>query len=255
MRSTARASCVNFSSSMRYATAYVPGYLDYALTLTMIVLMAIEVLVFGGLYRAVARGTPRNSRVPAYVYLIVYQWSMVACVVALWVATKRPWSWLLLGRPHAWGFAVGLALAVAYLVFGVRQRRAILKRPGLMQRVRRQISEFEPLAPHTPRERNVWYLTAVTAGCCEEVIYRGFLLAFVASFAGIVIAAAITVVMFGFFHAYYGWKGILKTGALGLLLTLLALWSASLVPVILIHAMIDTMSGDFAYRVIAADAR
>ncbi len=240
---------------MRYATSYIPSHADYALALTMIVLMVIEVVVFGGLFRAAARGTPRKSRLPAYVYLIVYQWAVVACVVALWIATKRPWSWLLLGRPHEWGFAVGLVLAAAYLVLGVKQHRAILKRPELLPRVRAQVNEFEPMAPHTRREHKVWYLTAVTAGCCEETIFRGFLLAFVASFAGIVGAAAVTVVMFGLFHAYYGWKGIVKTAALGLILTLIALWSASLVPVILIHAMIDVMSGEFAFGLIAADAK
>jgi len=233
---------------------YVPSHVDYALALAMVVLMGIEIFVFGGFYRAAARGMPRDTRLPAYVYLIVYQWAVVVSIVAVWIATKRPWNWLLLGRPHLLGFAVGLALAGAYLVLGIKQRRAILKRPDLVQRVRPQINEFEPIAPHTPRERSIWYLTAITAGCCEETIYRGFLLAFFASLAGIVAAAAITVVMFGFFHAYYGWKGILKTAALGLFMTLLALWSASLVPVIIIHAMIDVMSGDFAYRLIAATA-
>ncbi|HEY4740199.1 MAG TPA: hypothetical protein VIH76_06350 [Candidatus Acidoferrales bacterium] len=41
---------------------YVPSRIDLALLLVMIVLMAIEVVVFGDLFRATARGTPRGSR-------------------------------------------------------------------------------------------------------------------------------------------------------------------------------------------------
>lgn len=234
---------------------YHPSHIDYALALVIIVLMAIEVIVFWGYCRAARRRKPRASRFPAYAYLIVYQWASVGLIAALWISRNRPWSALLLGRPHFWGFAVGIALAVAQLVLSLLQRRAIFKRPALIERVRLRIREFEPIAPHTPGELRVWYLTALTAGCCEEVIFRGFLLALAAKLVGVVAAVAITVVMFGLFHAYYGLMGILKTAALGLFFALVALWSASLIPVVVIHTLIDEMSGDFAYRVIATPAK
>jgi hypothetical protein len=69
---------------------YVPSRIDLTLLLVMIVLMAIEVAVFADLFRATARGTPRGSRLPSYIYLIVYQWAMTASIAALWIATSRP---------------------------------------------------------------------------------------------------------------------------------------------------------------------
>ena len=229
---------------------YLPSRIDLALLLVMIVLMAIEVVVFGVLFRAAARGTPRGSRLPSYIYLIVYQWAMAASIAALWIATSRPWSSLLLGVPNRWGFGASLALSMAFLVLAALQRRAVLKRPEISETTRRQILDIEPMAPHTQQERRVWTFAAITAGCCEEVMYRGFLLALFASWVGLIAAVAINAIAFGVFHAYYGWKGILKTGAFGLVMALLALWSASLIPVIILHAAIDLTSGDLAYRVL-----
>jgi len=230
---------------------YVPSRIDLALLLVMSVLMAIEVVVFGALFRAAARGTPRGSRLPSYIYLIVYQWAMAASIAALWIATSRPWSALLLGVPNRWGFGASLALSVTFLVLATLQRRTLFKRPEISETTRRQIADIEPMAPHTRQERRVWTFVAITAGCCEEVMFRGFLLALFASWVGLIAAVAINVAAFAIFHAYYGWKGILKTGAFGLVMALLALWSASLIPVIILHAGIDLNSGDVAYRVLS----
>jgi membrane protease YdiL (CAAX protease family) len=126
-----------------------------------------------------------------------------------------------------------------------------MKRPEIWDRIRRKLADIEPLSPHNAQERKLWTFVAITAGCCEEVLFRGFLLALFTSLAGLVAAVAITVSLFGLFHSYYGWKGILKTAAFGLFVTAIALWSASLVPVIILHASVDLMTGDLAYKIIS----
>ena len=230
---------------------YAPSRIDFVLIAVMILLMVIEVRLFAGLYRAFARGATRQTRLLAYAYLLVYQWAMVACLITLWIARDRPWSTLLLGSPHRGPFATCLGLALAYIVLALRQQQALLGRTELLEAVRRQIAEIEPIAPRTPHERRLWTWVAITAGCCEEVMFRGFLLAFFASLTGLIAAVAITAMLFGLFHGYYGWRGILKTAAFGLVLTLGALWSASLIPVVVLHAAIDIISGNLAYRVLA----
>jgi uncharacterized protein len=90
---------------------------------------------------------------------------------------------------------------------------------------------------------------------CEEVLFRGFLLTFVASLTGLPAATAITVVLFGLFHGYYGWKGVLKTALFGLVATLIVVWSGSLIPAVLIHGTVDLTSGDLAYRVLVQQDR
>jgi membrane protease YdiL (CAAX protease family) len=228
-----------------------PGVADYALFSAMVAFMVVEVLIFSALYRAGARGTVRNGRPRVYAYFITYQWALLACIAILWIETKRPWSAILLGTPNPWGFAVSLALAAAFAVLTIMQRRAIARRPELLERLRSRIADIKAIAPHTSRERRIWTLAAITAGCCEEVFFRGYLLAFIASIDGVIAAALICAVLFGLYHAYYGPSGILKTGAFGLLMTLIALWSGSLIPVIIIHATVDLTSGDISYLVLS----
>jgi hypothetical protein len=128
-----------------HAIAYVPNIFDYGLTFVGVVLATLEVRLFSTLWR----GDPAGSaRMRAYVYFIAYQWALVGCIVALWIADKRPWSALLLRRSNTVGRSVGLAMAAAYLSLAIFQYRAILHRPETFDRVRHQLGAIEPLLPH-----------------------------------------------------------------------------------------------------------
>jgi membrane protease YdiL (CAAX protease family) len=229
---------------------YAPGRLDFLLLLAMIMGMAIEVALFTKLIRAPGRGSRDESRLPTYRYFVVYQWALVAAMALLWIADKRPWSQLLLGRPHSLGFAICFVVAVAYPIVATKQRRALASRPELPEALRTQLRLTEGITPCTPGERELWTFVAITAGVCEEVFFRGFLLTFVASYTGLVAAVAITAMLFGLYHAYYGWPGMLKTAGLGLVFALIVLWSGSLIPAMILHVTIDLMSGDIAYHVL-----
>jgi uncharacterized protein len=227
---------------------YAPNAADFALVFLFAVLASLEVWLFAVLWQ------PRASdgdRTRVYVYLIVYQWALVACIAGLWIVEKRPWSALLLGRPNPWGFAVGLLLAAAYIGLAIWQCRKVFTSPRFIAAARRQLRSVEPMVPHTAAEWRLWPAAALTAGCCEEILFRGFLTALVASFTSLAVAVVVSVVAFGLFHAYYGPKGILKTGGFGLVMSLIALFAHSLIPVILIHAAVDFFSGDVGYRLIS----
>lgn len=88
----------------------------------------------------------------------------------------------------------------------------------------------------------------LTAGVCEEIIYRGYLITTVAgllggsrvaTFVGCVIAA----VVFGLAHDYQGLAGMLSTGVVGLMLgTLYIAERRNLWTNIVAHAVGDTIS-------------
>jgi membrane protease YdiL (CAAX protease family) len=85
-------------------------------------------------------------------------------------------------------------------------------------------------------------VVGVTAGVCEEWLYRGFFLAVVAALAGglptgvLVLVAALA---FGLAHAYQGRAGVLTTGLLGGVMAALYLQTGSLLLPVLLHAAID----------------
>lgn len=87
-----------------------------------------------------------------------------------------------------------------------------------------------------------------TAAFGEEMLFRGFLLDRMETFFGggrLALAAALLgqAVLFGLGHGYQGWYGIVLTGTIGLAMGLVYLAGRRwLLPVILAHGLIDTIS-------------
>ncbi len=82
---------------------------------------------------------------------------------------------------------------------------------------------------------------AVTAGVCEEIVYRGLLIAFGVGVLGLstTAAAALALAVFVAGHFYQGWKGMVVVALLGFWLTTVYLSTGSLLLPILVHVMID----------------
>jgi membrane protease YdiL (CAAX protease family) len=100
------------------------------------------------------------------------------------------------------------------------------------------------ILPATPIEHVAWIALAVSAGFCEEVVYRGYLQTQMTAFThrapfGIAIQAA----FFGLAHVNQGTHVAFRFCAYGILFGLLAFKRRSLVPGILGHIAIDLTSG------------
>ena len=105
-----------------------------------------------------------------------------------------------------------------------------------------QLRPVAALLPRTPVERRMFAALAVTAGICEELLYRGFGLAalrWVAPGLGTAALIVITGAAFGFAHLYQGRMGVIATGLLGAYFAWIVIATGSLVPVILLHALLD----------------
>jgi membrane protease YdiL (CAAX protease family) len=102
-------------------------------------------------------------------------------------------------------------------------------------------------APHTRVELSWWVAVSVSAGVCEEFIFRGYLIWLLQPVLGEWGAAAASVIVFAAAHAYQGAKGALAVGLVGSFFTLMVLVSGSLVPAIAVHALIDAAEGFVAW--------
>jgi len=100
------------------------------------------------------------------------------------------------------------------------------------------------LLPRGTFEMGLWVLVSLTAGICEEAIYRGYLqrqfMALTSSVpAGILLSAA----MFGAAHSYQGWRQALQIGVLGAMGGILAHWCKSVRPGMIAHTLQDLLGG------------
>jgi membrane protease YdiL (CAAX protease family) len=140
---------------------------------------------------------------------------------------------------------LGLILA-GYFVLSlmplVQSLRGARRRAAYAAAYRRHAAEFPGLLPANAIERAAFIPVALTAGICEEILFRGFLIRFLHDGApGLPLFAALAVssLVFGLNHLYQGWKGALGTAFAGLGFGLLFLVTGSLIPAIVIHALVD----------------
>lgn len=101
---------------------------------------------------------------------------------------------------------------------------------------------------------------ALGAGIGEEIIFRGFLIQYIVfwvgdDITGFIFGAIFSSAIFAFLHGYQGYKSIIKIFFLSLLLAAIFIISHSLVFVMIIHALIDIISGGINAYFLNAEAK
>jgi uncharacterized protein len=206
------------------------------------------------LERRFFQSSPSTRRKLAYYALnMALSWGLAIAALAIYgwpaISDSAGWTgWLpfpQVGRP-----VLG-ALLAGYFVLGLapffQSLQSARKRRAYASAYRRHAAEFPALLPANAIERAAFILIALTAGICEEVLYRGFLIRFLHDGAPaqslpalpLIAALLISSLAFGLGHLYQGRKGVLGTSVAGLGLGLLFLVTGSLIPAIIMHALVD----------------
>jgi membrane protease YdiL (CAAX protease family) len=193
--------------------------------------------------RALKTSTNPRRKILSYQRILLILWT--AAIVA-WIPLRssvfftwpavRQTTQQKIGTSFAWGVAIAFALGSLLQVF-LTHRGAKLREKTL-----RAFKALAFILPATREERAWFAMVSITAGICEEVLYRGFLIRYLSEapwHAGIWIAVAIASVSFGLGHGYQGLSGIIGTGLLGAVMALIFLATGSLWLPMALHAMID----------------
>jgi membrane protease YdiL (CAAX protease family) len=100
------------------------------------------------------------------------------------------------------------------------------------------------MSPQSAKEMIAWVFLALTAGFCEEFMFRGYLQKQFHAITGSDVAAvAVQAVVFGAAHSYQGAKGAITITVYGALFGILAVHRQSLRPGMIQHAMQDSFAG------------
>lgn len=184
-----------------------------------------------------------RERIQLYATTILFQWTLAAIVA--WRAVARGLSWRELGIATPWTPSVLLLTLIgATLIAGghwANLRRMAASTHPAIQQLRAMGAR---LFPQTPGQTFFYILLAVTAGCCEEFIFRGFVIAalFRAGFAAWIVVL-LSSAMFGIAHLYQGKGGSVGTGILGTLFAIAKIAYHGLLPVVVWHAVLDIVAG------------
>lgn len=205
----------------------------------LLALAAVAALGYLSIHRVAAAGNVNRLRF--YLTTMAWEWLIVGYIY--WGLRRRGKSfqditgdrWKSVGAffldiAIAFGFwltSVGILAVVAYLVHSSGTREAARN-----------------IAPRDLLETLLWIALSITAGICEETIFRGYLQRqFMAwtrnQVAGVVFSAAV----FGAGHIYQGGRATIVIGVYGLLFGILAEARKNLRPGMIVHAWHDSITG------------
>ncbi len=197
-------------------------------------------------YRRLIRRTEENipdARLRFYRLTIVWEWASLTVFLAWWfwaglgaarlglVANPSGSQWRTIG--------IGIGLCALFVVQMVGTTRS----PKSLAKMRRNLGNLEAMSPRNPRELRGFDLLSITAGICEEILYRGVIFAVLTPAIGTWPAVVVSCVIFGLAHIYQGPLGFLKTAMIGGAFALLTVFSGSLYIAIIVHIVMDMTIG------------
>jgi membrane protease YdiL (CAAX protease family) len=201
----------------------------------------IEPIVRTNFYRNLKKQlkTDPGARVLFYRTQVLWEWSWVVVLVLIFYPKPNQLPLMGLQLPNTIGWILTAALVIGFVLSTYLLRRS----PTALANMQRSLEASSILLPDTPRERK-WYLAAaITAGICEELLYRGFFIYFIRTnfpmLNDILILSLISGVVYGLSRAYQGTRGILQTGLMGFSFAIVRFLSKSLFPAMLFHILAE----------------
>jgi hypothetical protein len=210
----------------------------------------IDYLVFWPAFRRRLQADPARARTWLWASTIGSASVLVGAGAALWLASDRSWTSFGLSVPDGWRLWMSVALLLVLAAYQAHAVATLARSSEARAKVRQQMGELaavDGIAPHTRTELYWWGGVSLTAGFSEEFLYRGYFVWAFAPWLGWWGAAALSLPFFAVAHLYQGWNGVLRTGLIGALLTLVVAILGSLWPAIALHALIDLGSGMIAW--------
>ncbi len=208
-------------------------------------IIALLPLIGHGKLAELRRRPEENLRIAVYRRAALSLWTATVAAFVL----GNGWQLFLMRLPagDAWltGYRTLTSMAViavcAFFVIAAGQGLLCLCNAARRRQAAPALAALRFLLPVSRTGRRWWIMLSLTAGICEELLYRGYLLHFLLGALELSLPAAwlVGALAFGLAHLYQGWRGILASATMGLVFGLLAIGTGSLFVPMILHAVLD----------------
>ena len=183
----------------------------------------------------------RGARANFYRSAIASQWTLALITLAvLWNVDPDFVRGL---------FTTGLTTD-AFLVVGLAAVALLTQSPLLpfvhermkhSEAIRRTLFPMRNILPRTAEEKGLWISVSLTAGICEEILFRGFLFYYGQTVIGLeaIGAIALSSAVFAFGHLYQGTANMFRVALIGAILGIVFAVTNSLLYCMALHAFLD----------------
>lgn len=203
----------------------------------VLITIFIGLSVVGGFFQDAAKqrppeNVPHTNAVPGYVSLLISEWLLVL-YVRMGVQKRGVRLRDLVGGRWATPKDVLKDIALAAALWALW---TFLQNPHILGGT----NAAQGLLPKGNLESLVWIPLALSAGFCEELVFRGYLQRqFQAVTGSVGLAVLFQAIVFGVGHLYEGVAPVALIALYGVLFGLLAAWRKSLRPGMIAHAWSD----------------
>jgi len=179
-------------------------------------------------------------------YGVTLAWEWVLAGFAYWgIRLRKTPLWQILGKRRRGlkEFFIDLASAGIFWISSLLVLAALAVVLSLfhLESAQKQISQ---LAPASLPEAALWIALSISAGICEEFVFRGYLQQQFARATGRTwVGVAASALLFGSAHGYEGIAGMLMIAVYGALFSLLAIKRGSLRAGMIAHGWHDSITG------------
>ena len=189
--------------------------------------------------RAAAAGPNAGSRITTYVVLIVVQVWWVRYISMGMKARGHTLAELTGGRYTSFStFAIDILYAILAFIGAHVAVAAVKAAFGHVA------ANTAFLLPHGTAESALWLMLSITAGVCEEIVFRGYLQRQLQAMTGYAsLAIVLQAMIFGIAHGYQGLPSIAITSTYGLVLGIVAWWRGTIRSGAIAHAATDIVGG------------
>lgn len=185
----------------------------------------------------------------------VWLWFMTLLVIAAWYWHERAWSYLgfTMGQPteRAWPYIAALIFVLLYIADTLADILTHNKRDLTRERLHQDLG----FLPANRWEFLHFIPVALTAGFCEELIFRAYFIRYFQQLLGAYDPTSswsilLSAIIFGVIHAYQGWQAIIKVSSMAILFGYIFVHTGSIWLVAILHFGIDFMGGLLAWQLL-----
>lgn len=144
---------------------------------------------------------------------------------------------------------INAGLTILVLGFAYLQYRTIKISSDNFNSIKERLKDIYDFLPKNHNEL-IWFsLLSVSAGVCEEIIFRLFLFEFLKEYTGLIMAFLTTNLIFTITHIGSGKRNLISSFILGLLFSVIYYFTNNIWIAVVLHVSIDINIGLLGYKI------
>jgi len=190
-----------------------------------------------------------KNKIVEYIKIAIFLWVPTILLIFLYLNGLLSIGDFKFVVEYNWQNILMLSLLFIAIIYVFLLINSIRINKELREEIIKKFENYQDLMPVTRNETIVFsIIVSVSAGICEELLFRAYLYNLIEGHIGLLAAVLLSSVIFGLWHIYLGWKEVIRTGIMGIVLCGIYIFTGNIILPILIHIFVDVYSGLLNYN-------